>query len=125
MRKFNPLTKISECRIKLYPMKYDESYNFYKNILSFQIIKEWNRDSEDRGVMFDTNAAVIELLYEGNPEKISGCNLSLEVKDVKRLFEKIKNEGKIIFPLRHNDWGDTSFCVADPNGFELTFFTKD
>ncbi len=125
MGKFNPLTKISECRVKLYPEKYDASYNFYKNTLSFPIVKEWNQDPEDKGAMFDTGTAIIELLYEGSPEKIRGCDLSLEVKDVRKLFEKIKNEVKIVFSLRHNDWGDTSFCVTDPNGFELTFFTKD
>ena len=121
--KFNSLTKVQEFRVKLYPKNYQASVLFYRNVLLFPVIKEWDR-AADQGTMFDTGLAIIELLHEGNPQPVNGCDLSLEVADVWKLFKDLKQKAKIVFPLRDNEWGDSSFCVADPSGFEITFFTK-
>lgn len=121
--KFDALTKTSEFRLKLYPKKYYECREFYKKALKFPIVNEWDRSSKDKGVMFDTGAGIIELMRKGMPRK-SGCDISLEVKDVWKLYGKMKKKSKIVFNLRNNAWGDTSFRLSDPEGFEITFFTK-
>lgn len=121
---FNPLTKTSEFRLKLYPKNYQDCLKFYRDTLLFPIINKWDR-RDNKGVMFDTGIGIIELFYEGNGETISGCDISVEVKNVQKLFNKLRKNKNIIFPIRNNSWGDTSFCIADPAGFEITFFTKD
>jgi hypothetical protein len=37
----------------------------------------------------------------------------------------MKDDKNVRHELRHNSWGDNSFRIADPEGFEITFFTKD
>ena len=121
----NSLTKVSEFRLKLYPKNYQVCLKFYRDILLFPIINEWDRADNDKGVMFDTGAGIIELLYEDSPKIIAGCDISIEVKDVWKLFDKLRKHPKIMHPIRKNAWGDTSFCISDPAGFEITFFTRN
>ncbi len=121
-----PLTHVSEFRLKLYPKNFDASREFYASFLEFPIIKEWNDGVHDRGVMFDTGAGIIELLsYKGTYIPIRGADVSLRVSDVWVLWNTLKTRATVHFPLRDNAWGDTSFAISDPDGFCITFFTKN
>ena len=75
--------------------------------------------------MFDTGSGIIELLVPkkkyANPQ---GVDVSLQVKNVGKLWNKLKEKTDIVFPPRDNTWGDTSFCIQDPEGFRLIFFTE-
>lgn len=125
MYRWNRLTKVKEFRLKMYPKNFNQERHFYEKILEFPVIKEWDRGEEDQGVMFDTGNGIVELLTPENEyAPISGCDVSLEVSDVWELWKKFDGSDNIIFPIRDNDWGDTSFCIADPEGFEITFFSK-
>lgn len=120
------LTRVIEFRLKLYPKDFDTVRNFYENLLTYPVTKEWNRGNEDKGVMFDTGGAIIELLTpEADYTPIQGMDLSLGVADVATLWEHLREQVPVIFPLRHNAWGDSSFCISDPEGLKITFFTKD
>ena len=117
------LTKTSEFRLKLYPNDFKKVRDFYENILNFPLLDNW--DGENSGAMFNTGAGIVELLTskEGYTP-IRGTNLSLGVDDVWKLWEELKDKVKVIHALRNNSWGDTSFRISDPEGFEITFFTK-
>lgn len=79
----------------------------------------------DAEIVFRVGPAVLETLTpESTYQPIVGSGLSLEVPDVRELWMQLKDQAPVIFDLRDNDWGDTSFCIADPEGFEVTFFTK-
>lgn len=117
---------VREFRVKLYPNNFDLVRNFYEDELGFVVTNHWDRGDKDRGVMFDVGGTTLELLSpEGSYKPITGCDFSLEVDDVKLLWEQLKDGNNIRHELRHNEWGDTSFRVADPEGFEISFFTKD
>jgi uncharacterized glyoxalase superfamily protein PhnB len=89
-------------------------------------LNEWDRGKTDQGVMFQVGPAVLEVLTpESVYQPIVGSGLSLEVPDVRELWTRLKDKVAVIFELRDNSWGDKSFCIADPEGFEITFFTKD
>lgn len=120
------LTRVSELRLKLYVERFDETSAFYRDLLGYPVLTSWDRGPEDRGVMFDTGAGIVELLpRRGGPAPIQGCDLSLAVRDVFALWDALRDRAPVVHPLRHNPWGDTSFCIADPEGFRLTFFTPD
>ena len=117
---------IREVRIKLYTRDQQKRRAFYEEALGWTIKKEWHRGETDWGVMYAPAAnVVLELLP---PEKTYGLapavDLSLEVGDAAAEWQRLQSTAAIIFPLRHNPWGDQSFCIADPEGFELTFFSK-
>lgn len=115
---------VTEFRLKLYPQDFIASRDFYENFLGFPVIKEWDRGIEDRGIMFNVGGTVLELLTAHAREKISGADLSLEVPDVRRLWEEFKNLPNIAHALRDNSWGDISFSIFDTEGFRITFFTR-
>ncbi len=120
-----PLAKVKEFRLKLYVKDFSESKNFYQNFLGYPVIKEWDRGEKDRGIMFDTGTTVLEVLTsEAGYKPLQGVDVSWEVEDVGKLWQKFKDYKNVIFELRDNDWGDTSFKIKDPDGFGLTFFTR-
>lgn len=117
---------VREFRVKLYPNDFDLVRTFYESELGFTVTNSWDRGENDKGVMFDVGGTTLELLSpEGGYMPIAGCDFSLEVNDVTKLWEQMKDGDNVRHELRHNNWGDTSFCIADPEGFEITFFTKD
>ncbi len=123
-KKINESSKVKEFRLKLYPKNFYKVRAFYEDILGYPVIDEW--DGVDKGVKFDTGGATLELLTpEGDYLPVQGASVSWEVKDVMKLWEKIKDKVDIEFEPRHNSWGDTSFRITDPEGFKITFFTKD
>ena len=119
------MTDIAEFRLKLYPKDFQTVQAFYEQTLGLPLLNEWDRGEHDKGVMFKVGTAVLELL---TPEEayrpITGVGLSLEVSDVHTLWQELQAKAPVIFTIRDNPWGDTSFCIADPEGFEVTFFTK-
>lgn len=120
------LTKVADFRFKIYPKDFGAMRSFYSDTLGYPITKEWDRGESDRGVMFDVGTATLELLTpEEGYKPLQGIGLSLEVKDVVALYEVLKEKTNVLFTPRHNEWGDTSFRITDPEGLELTFFTKD
>ncbi len=44
----------------------------------------------------------------------------LDVPELSRT-QQDKELAMIVFPLRHNDWGDTSFALREPAGCVLVF----
>jgi catechol 2,3-dioxygenase-like lactoylglutathione lyase family enzyme len=120
------LTEVNEFRLMLYPKDFDRVRNFYNNVLGYDVVKEWDRGVDDRGVMFSVGGVTLELLTSPDEyEPVQNAALSLKVGDVNALFESIKDEVLVVYKPRHNSWGDTSFKIKDPEGFEITFFTKD
>lgn len=117
---------IKEFRLKLYPHNFREVRSFYENTLGFKAIEEWDRGELEKGVMFEVGGTILELLSpkEGYAQP-SGVDVSWEVSDVEFLWQKMKDMPNVVFKLRHNSWGDSSFCIADPEGFRITFFTRD
>jgi uncharacterized glyoxalase superfamily protein PhnB len=125
MKNLSSLIKVTEFRLKLYPKNFDIIRDFYENFLEFKVIEEWNNGDLDIGVMFDVGGTVLELVSSKADEKVYAGYVSLEVSDVLKLWEQLKEYPKQAQDLQHNDWGDTSFSIYDPEGFWITFFTKD
>ncbi len=118
--------EVSEFRLKLYPKDFAGMRAFYEDKLGFTVSNEWDRGPNNKGVMFLVGNTTLELLSPPDGyEPIQGADVSWEVADVKSLWEELKDNTPIIHDLRYNSWGDTSFRIADPEGFHITFFTKD
>ena len=116
---------VTEFRLKLHPKDYTAVRDFYEHKLGFPVIRDWDRADSDKGVMFQVGTTVLEILTpEDGYVAIAGANVSWEVTDVHALWGQFKDDKAIVFALRDNAWGDTSFCIADPEGFQITFFTR-
>lgn len=119
------LTLVTEFRFKLYPKDFYKVKDFYENTLGYEIVDSWDSEN-DKGVMFNTGDAILELLTPKDGYKpVQGAGLSLMVKDVWLLWERLKDHSNIIKLLNQKPsvWGDVGFRIADPEGFQITFFT--
>ena len=123
MRKDN-LNEVQVFRFEMDVKNFDKMKEFYENTLQFRIIRSWNRGEKDKGLIFDTENGEIEISkYRGKYKPVQNCKISLLVKDVWKLWRKLKDHKNIVFALRDNSWGDTSFCIRDPGGLHISFFT--
>jgi catechol 2,3-dioxygenase-like lactoylglutathione lyase family enzyme len=112
-------TKAIEARFIMLASNLERQRKFYEDVFDWPVINHW----ED-GVMYDTGAGTFELIRsKESPQRYSSSRLAICVPDVSILFERLKNKVEIVFPLRNNAWGDTSFRISDPEGFEVTLFT--
>ncbi len=119
------LTKTTQFRLKLYPKDFYKVKDFYENVLGYPILNSWD-GVDDKGVMFDTGVAIIELLTpKDRYVPIGGSNVSLQVADVWALWEKLKDHPNIVKPLSLASWGDMGFRMVDPEGYQITFFTPE
>jgi predicted enzyme related to lactoylglutathione lyase len=118
-----PLTKVKEFRLKLFPKDFYKVKDFYENTLGYPITDSWDGD-KSKGAMFDTGVAIIELLTpKTDYVNLQGSNVALMVDDIWKLWDKLKNHPNIVMPLTERPWGDVSFRITDPEGFQITFFT--
>ena len=114
--------KVQEFRLKLYVSDFYQRREFYQTTFGWLVTSGWDRGPNNRGVMFDTGCGIIELLEKKEASvPIRSCDVSLRVENVWELWEQLQSKCQIVFSIRDNAWGDTSFCVKDPGGFELTF----
>ena len=68
-----------------------------------------------RGVMFNAGAGMLELLEDLHAVwPVTSCDVSLRVTNVWALWEEWQAQLNVVFGLRDNPWGDTSFCIVDP-----------
>lgn len=116
-------TKASELRILLYPNDYALSHLFYLKNMAWKIKHEWDY-GDSKGTMFDTGCGVIEILWPNDiGATVGNYILSFHVANVWSLWDKLSKKVPVVFALRQNPWGDDSFCISDPDGNRLTFFT--
>ena len=111
----------------MYPKDFYKVKEFYEKVLGYPIVDGWD-SPEDKGAMFDTGAAIIEVMTprKGLRPPVQAASLSLMVEDVWALWEKLKDHPNILKPLSApSSWGDVGFKIADPEGFQITFFTPN
>lgn len=117
--------QVKEFRLKLYPKNFALVRDFYEHKLGFAVTEEWNNGVGHQGVMFQVGNTTLELLSpEDGYQPVVGADVSWEVDDVWSLWVELKDNTTVIHKLRDNAWGDTSFRIADPEGFNISFFTK-
>ncbi|HEY9773411.1 MAG TPA: VOC family protein [Planktothrix sp.] len=116
---------VNEFRLKLYVKNFDGMARFYEETLGFEPVDSWDNGPDDRGVLLDTGSGIVEIISAGSLyAPVQGCDVSLEVDDVWGLWEELQGL-PVIHALRQNRWGDSSFCIRDPEGLRLTFFSPD
>ena len=116
-----------EVRVHIYVKNMDEMIRFYNKILEFPVVRYW-RYSDGDGTQIDLGGNLIELFSKGSRNYSkknyhNNISLSVRVKDVKKLYEKLSRKNINIGELIENPWGDASFHVIDPEGNRLAFFS--
>ena len=106
----------------------DEVRTFYVDTLGFEhSMGVVGKDGQFEFVTVHRGGA--RLMFSRNIEPLSGkgvkqaVELYLEVDDVDGYHEELKNRKvRITAPLTTQWWGDRTFKVLDPNGYQVWFF---
>ncbi len=121
-------------RFTYFSDKYDETINFYKDKLDFNLAHSWDRNEHDKGALFTAGNGLIEVLLRSDEEPEhkgldyripQGAFMGIQVWNIDELFERYKAKG-IPFKEEVTDqpWGHRSFSILEPNGLVLFFFQE-
>ncbi|HSB80657.1 MAG TPA: VOC family protein [Candidatus Methylomirabilis sp.] len=112
---------------------YDSTVTFYRDGLGLPVLESWDRNPDDRGTLFAAGSGIIEVLarpksgdsshvWDARPPQ--GAFMVIEVEDVEQIYRGAIEKGLPIQQhLTTQTWGHRSFCVHEPNGLTLYFFT--
>lgn len=122
-------------RFTYFTDKYRETYNFFKDILAFDLGHEWDRDENDKGALFEAGQGVIEILHRPNEQEIQnpaldyrnpqGVYMGIQVWNIDELYKKYKANG-VVFQqeIVNQSWGHRSFSILEPNDLVLFFYQE-
>ncbi len=110
--------------------KLAETKEFYTNILGFGVSFE-----NDFYLLMHTpdKSSEISFLQPNHPSQKpifqspfngKGVYLTIEVEDVDKVYEHLKNKGVVMeIEIRDESWGDRHFAIVDPNGIGIDIVT--
>lgn len=113
--------------------KYEITVSFYQDGLGLPVVGTWDRSPSDRGTLFGAASGIIEVLampqgdqsdhlFDERPPQ--GAFMVIEVDQVDERYQRTAQKGlPIQQELRDQSWGHRNFCVRDPNGLTLYFFS--
>jgi uncharacterized glyoxalase superfamily protein PhnB len=114
-------------------VKYEETVEFYRDGLAFEIAESWDRSEDDKGTLFKAASGIIEVVLrskdkshgEWEIDRPQGFTIVIETENVDSLYEQISARGLTITEgLKDQKWGHRSFRVSDPNGVALYFYSE-
>ena len=122
-------------RFAYFTDKYQETRDFYRNTLEFELQHSWDRHENDKGAVFKAGVGLIEILHHpiNDEHKVLGLDyrtaqgafMVIQVWNVDALFKKFKTKG---IPFKQDivdqEWGHRSFSILEPNGLVLFFFEE-
>lgn len=121
-------------RFSYFTKNYEATVAFYRDGLEFAVIESWDRGLDDRGTLFSAASGFIEVLafpQSGDSSDLwdartpQGVFMVIEVDDVREEYRRAVTKGmQVTHELRDQHWGHRSFCVSEPNGLTVYFFTE-
>jgi catechol 2,3-dioxygenase-like lactoylglutathione lyase family enzyme len=120
-------------RFAYFTPKYDETIAFYRHGLEFTVIEAWDRTADDKGTIFEAASGMIEVLAlpSGDSDHLwdrrppQGAFIVIEVESVELLYQSVLHRGlPIQEALKEQAWGHRGFCIREPNGLIMYFFSE-
>ena len=121
-------------RFAYFTPKYEGTLAFYREGLGLPVFDAWDRTPDDRGTLFGAASGVIEVLalpdsgqsdhlWDARPPQ--GAFMVIEVNHVESLYQCAVERGlPIQEALKEQPWGHRGFCVREPNGLTIYFFSE-
>ena len=103
-----------------------KSIAFYTDGLGFLIDERWEQGGTLMGVMLKAGRATFALSQDNfakGRDRVKGVGYRLWVytaQDLAKLASRVKAFGVVLDREPSDTWGDLSFDVTDPDGFQLT-----
>jgi catechol 2,3-dioxygenase-like lactoylglutathione lyase family enzyme len=124
---------VGQFRFCYFTPKYEETLAFYREGLELPLIESWDRHRDDRGSLFKAADGIIEVIsrpegpsdHHWDDRPPQGASMVIEVDDVADQYHRtVGKRLPIVQPLKDQSWGHRSFCVREPNGLTIYFFSE-
>jgi catechol 2,3-dioxygenase-like lactoylglutathione lyase family enzyme len=123
---------MAQFRFCYFTPKYEETVAFYREGLGLSLLESWDRNPEDRGSLLQAAGGIIEVLarpqgpsdhlWDDRPPQ--GAMMVIEVDDVDAVHRRAAGKNlPVTQPPIDQSWGHRSFCVREPNGLTVYFFS--
>ena len=122
-----------EFRFAYFTANFEATVAFYRDGLELPLVGSWDRGPDDRGALFRAASGIIEILARprsGSSSQLwdvrppQGAFMVIQVADVDELHRRALDKN---LPIQEEPtlqpWGHRSFCLREPNGLTLYFFT--
>jgi uncharacterized glyoxalase superfamily protein PhnB len=101
----------------------NETIEFYRRLFGFHVCSLHPEGSQPDTCIMAWGA--IELLFStgahlGGPPQLTGT-LYFNLQGVAELFERVKDQVEVVWPLEEMDYGTREFGIRDCNGYTLAF----
>jgi len=116
-----------EFRFSFYTQKYNETIEFYRDILQLPVVGNWNRGFNDSGHLFKAASGHIVVLQSATKqvEALVDAVLLIQVEDIEKQYKFCKDqEIEIVQEIQNREWGDKDFKIVDPNRLVLGFYSR-
>lgn len=124
---------MAQFRFCYFTPKYEETVSFYRDLLGLKLTESWDRGRDDRGSLFQAAAGLIEVIarpdgpsdHHWDTRPPQGAMIVVEVDDVADRYRlAVSKSIPIVDPLKDQSWGHRSFCLREPNGLLIYFFSE-
>jgi len=122
-----------EFRFAYFTADFEATVAFYRDGLELPLAGSWDRGPDDRGALFRAASGIIEVLARPRSGSSSqpwdvrppqGAFMVIQVADVDELHRRaLEKNLPIQEELTRKPWGHRTFCLREPNGLTLYFFT--
>jgi len=126
--------KDMQFRFAYFTPRYAETVDFYLKGLGYAVMHSWDRSPDDKGTLIEAASGLIEVLAipeSGECDHLfddrtpQGAFMVIEVEDAEGAYRRAMEKGlPIQQELMVQSWGHRSFCVREPNGLTLYFFSE-
>jgi len=99
-----------------------KSKDFYGNLLGFELGEDW---AETKWQSFRFGEQLFAIREKEGFKRAESFDIAnFEVDDAGNLWEKVRDEVKIVEELGHTPWGSYRFVIRDPDGYQIAFVDK-
>ena len=121
---------MKSARLARHTGRFDAVASFYRDLLGFRVVRQWDRGPSDRGAILappgEVSRFTVEVLEQGHTTELSDhCSFGVEVDDVDAVHRHLVDRGADIDkPPRDSPWGHRTLNVRDPDGFSVWIYQE-
>ena len=108
--------------LRIAPADFEASLAFYRDVLGWNVTREWRGNGPGRGVILSGGGMKVILTEDATAGAEVGVPyLHLDIHDVDARFAKLPPGAHVVTPPGPTPWGTRWFVVRDPDGNAIAF----
>jgi catechol 2,3-dioxygenase-like lactoylglutathione lyase family enzyme len=104
------------------PADFDQSLEFYRDVLGWSVTEEWGDAKEGRGAILSGGGVKVVIAERHAGESVTERpQLHLDIHDIDKRFKAMPKGAHVVTEPGATHWGTRWFVVQDPDGNPIAF----